>query len=84
MHLIHSSSYLNWTWYHFVRHVTNGGGVVHIRASCTDMFLEPVLKRNCGRDLLLLKVMNQIGQGIRKIVVKVEIVEMMTTNPHKM
>jgi hypothetical protein len=47
-------------------------------------FLEPVLKRSCGRDLLLLKVMNQIGQGIRKIVVKVEIVEMVTTNPHRM
>ena len=36
-------------------------------------FLEPVLKRSCGCDLLLLKVMNQIGQGIR-VVVKVEIV----------
>jgi hypothetical protein len=58
--------------------------VVHIRASCADMFLEPVLKRSCGCDLLLLKVMNQIGQGIRQIVVKVEIVEMVTTNPHRM
>ena len=48
------------------------------------MFLEPVLKRNCGRNLLLLKVMNHIGQSIREIVVKVEIVEMVTTNPHRM
>jgi hypothetical protein len=39
------------------------------------MFLEPVLKRNCGHDLLLLKV---------EIVVKVEIVEMVATNPHGM
>jgi hypothetical protein len=61
VHLTHSSNYRNWTWYHFIRDVTNGGGVVHIRASCADTFLEPVLKRSCGCDLLLLKVMDQIG-----------------------
>jgi hypothetical protein len=38
VHLTHSSAYLNWAWYHFVTHVTNGGGVLHIQASCADMF----------------------------------------------
>jgi hypothetical protein len=44
--IVHLNNYLryqNGTMHHFVRQVTDGGGVVHIGASCAYMFMKPVL-----------------------------------------
>jgi hypothetical protein len=38
VHLTNSPTYQNWTRHHFVRHVTDGGGVVHTGENCVDMF----------------------------------------------
>jgi hypothetical protein len=38
VHLTNNPTYQNGTRHHFVRQVTDGGGVVHTRANCVDMF----------------------------------------------
>jgi hypothetical protein len=43
VHLTNRPTYQNGTMHHFVRQVTDGGGVVHTEASCADMFTKPVL-----------------------------------------
>jgi hypothetical protein len=43
VHLTNCPAYQNGTMHHFVRQVTDGGGVVHTGENCADMFTKPVL-----------------------------------------